>query len=306
MTAGPPAPRPGRMDRAAQALLLLYPRGWRDRYGAEARELLAQHRVSARTLLDLLFGAVDARLHPGLFTSRELTMTRKVRTGQFLVSCAAALYALALIALQQIRDPLPAWLRATTQHPQLRAGLIGVQAAGALAVIAGTAGLLMMTAVMARRAARTGALRRLGAKAAVPAIAWLAVTAITVAVTSGRPGTGVRPLRTVDLVLEFTWLASTAIAVLLGAVLVWRALAGTDLTDAVIRPFRITAAVAATAMAAGLIATGIEASLLRAYAPALIGTGWLAVIGTGMLAATVITGLALPQMIRTTRPRPGC
>jgi hypothetical protein len=40
----------------------------------------------------------------------------------------------------------------------------------------------------------------------------------------------------VDLALKFTWLASTAIAVLLGAVLAWRALAGTDITDAVIRP----------------------------------------------------------------------
>jgi hypothetical protein len=305
MSTGPSAPRPGRMTRAAQALLVLYPRRWRDRYGAEMRELLAQHRVSARTVLDLLFGAVDARLHPALLTSRELTVTRKIRTGQFVISCAAALYALALLALQQIRDPFPAWLRATTLHPQLRAGLTGVQVTGALAVLAGAAGLLVMTAVMARRAARTRTLGRLAAKAAVPAITWLAVTAVTVAVTSGRPGTGVRPLRTVDLVLEFTWLASTAIAVLLGAVLAWRALAGTDLTDTVIRALRITAAVAATAMAAGLIATGIEASLLRAYAPALIGIGWLAVIGTGMLAATVMTGLALPQMTRTTRPRPG-
>jgi hypothetical protein len=294
------------MARSARALLVLYPRRWRDRYGAEMRELLEQHRVSARTMLDLLFGAVDARLHPALLTPGELTVTRKIRTGQFIVSCAAALYALALLALQQIRDPFPAWLRATTLHPQLRAGLTGVQVTGALAVLAGAAGLLVLTAAMARRAARAGTLGRLAAKAAVPAIAWLAVTAITVAVTSARPGTGVRPLRTVDLVLELTWLASTAIAVLLGAALAWRALAGTDLTDTVIRALRITAAVAATAMGAGVIATGIEVSLLRAYAPALIGTGWLAAIGTGMLAATVMTGLALPQMSRPGRPLPGC
>jgi hypothetical protein len=298
-------PRSGRMARAAQALLVLYPRGWRDRYGAEMRELLAQHHVSARTMLDLLFGAVDARLHPALLTSRELTVTRKIRTGQFVVSCAAALYALALLALQQIRDPLPAWLRATALHPQLRAGLTGVQVTGALAVFAGAMGLLVMTAAMARRAAGTGMLGRLAGKAAVPAVAWLAVTVITVAVTSGRPGTGARPVRTVDLVLEFTWLASTAIAVLLDAVLAWRVLAGTDLTGTVIRTLRICATVAATAMAAGLIATVIEASMLRAYAPALIGTGWLAFIGVGMIAATVMAGLALPQMTWPTRPRPG-
>jgi hypothetical protein len=84
--------------------------------------------------------------------------------------------------------------------------------------------------------------------------------------------------------------------VLLGAVLLWRALAATDLPNAIVRPARIMATVAMAAMAAGLIATLAEASLLQKYAPALIGTGWLAAIGAGMLAATAITGLALLQM----------
>jgi len=45
-------------------LLGLYPRGWRDRYGAEVSALVANEPVTIRLILDLFAGAVDARLHP--------------------------------------------------------------------------------------------------------------------------------------------------------------------------------------------------------------------------------------------------
>jgi hypothetical protein len=45
-------------------LLRLYPRAWRDRYAWEMELLLMQQRRSLRTLVDLLAGAVDARLNP--------------------------------------------------------------------------------------------------------------------------------------------------------------------------------------------------------------------------------------------------
>jgi hypothetical protein len=303
MTAGPPAPR--RVPRAAHALLLLYPRAWRDRYRGEVRELLAQHRVSTRTLLDLLFGAIDAHLHPGLFPRGELTVTHRIRTSQLVVSCAVVLYASALISLQQIRDPQAAWLQAAARHPQIRSGLIAVQVAGAVAVIAGIAGFLLVTTAMIRQAAtgKSGDPRRLVIRGAILALAWLGITATAVAVTSSRPGTGARPMRTVDLVLEAAWLASTAIALLLGAMLLWRALARAELTEAMALAARITATAAAAAMTAGLIATLIETSLLRTYGPDLIGAGWLTVIASAMFTATAMTGLALFQM-RRDRPAP--
>jgi hypothetical protein len=52
------------MSAITSALLHLYPRGWRRRYGAEMRALLADQRISLRTIADLLAGAVDARLNP--------------------------------------------------------------------------------------------------------------------------------------------------------------------------------------------------------------------------------------------------
>ncbi len=44
-------------------LLALYPRGWRERYGEEFLALLETEPASIRGLVDVLAGAIDARLH---------------------------------------------------------------------------------------------------------------------------------------------------------------------------------------------------------------------------------------------------
>ena len=48
----------------ATALIRLYPRRWRQRYGEEMRELLGEQKLSFRTVADLVAGAIDARLNP--------------------------------------------------------------------------------------------------------------------------------------------------------------------------------------------------------------------------------------------------
>lgn len=45
-------------------LLKLYPRDWRRRYAGEVEILIASERRSVRLFLDLLAGAIDARLNP--------------------------------------------------------------------------------------------------------------------------------------------------------------------------------------------------------------------------------------------------
>ena len=45
-------------------LLRLYPRAWRSRYGDEFAELLDSEPVSLSLVIDVLFGAVDARVRP--------------------------------------------------------------------------------------------------------------------------------------------------------------------------------------------------------------------------------------------------
>ena len=46
------------------AILRLYPRAWRERYGDELAALLEEHPASLADHLDLIRGALDARLHP--------------------------------------------------------------------------------------------------------------------------------------------------------------------------------------------------------------------------------------------------
>ncbi len=53
----------GRPRPAGAGLLRLYPGAWRERYEAEVLALLEQARLGRRARLDLVRGALDARLH---------------------------------------------------------------------------------------------------------------------------------------------------------------------------------------------------------------------------------------------------
>jgi hypothetical protein len=66
-------------------LLRLYPKAWRDVYGDEFAGILATQRLSPRLLLDIIGGAVDARLQPQVRMAGGDTMTRN-----FLKRCAAS------------------------------------------------------------------------------------------------------------------------------------------------------------------------------------------------------------------------
>ena len=74
-------------------LLRLYPRAWRERYGAELADLLARERLTPRLALDLLTGALDAQLHPQLAarTAHKATGASGGATviGGFSFRCAA-------------------------------------------------------------------------------------------------------------------------------------------------------------------------------------------------------------------------
>lgn len=48
--------------RAAQRLLRLYPRAWRDRYGEEFLEVAGTERLQLQQIIDIISGAIDAWL----------------------------------------------------------------------------------------------------------------------------------------------------------------------------------------------------------------------------------------------------
>ncbi len=54
----------------------LYPAGWRRRYRSEVEAVLESHRVTARTVVDLLLGMADAWLDPAFRAGRRSTMKR--------------------------------------------------------------------------------------------------------------------------------------------------------------------------------------------------------------------------------------
>ncbi len=73
----------------ADALLRLYPRAWQQRYGPEMRQLLAHDRFTLRTAIDLIAGAIDARIYPQQMPAQPGTQPR-VRTMTRAFLCGSA------------------------------------------------------------------------------------------------------------------------------------------------------------------------------------------------------------------------
>jgi hypothetical protein len=63
-----------------KALLRLYPRAWRARYGAEFAEILEEQPASLGLVIDVIAGAVDARLSPQPHTTLKANTTSRPTT----------------------------------------------------------------------------------------------------------------------------------------------------------------------------------------------------------------------------------
>ena len=70
----------GYLDWLARRAVGCYPRRWRNRYAEEVLDVLDQHRVSARTVLNLAANAAAARLDP-TYRQTNPAMLRRLRTG---------------------------------------------------------------------------------------------------------------------------------------------------------------------------------------------------------------------------------
>lgn len=80
----------GERATITSSLLLLYPRAWRERYGAEIEEMLTEQQVTLRTVLDLVAGAIDARLNPQLITPPQTGQLEGGTTMLSRLRCAPA------------------------------------------------------------------------------------------------------------------------------------------------------------------------------------------------------------------------
>jgi hypothetical protein len=58
-------------------LVRLYPRAWRERYGAEMSAMLEQMPLTPAAVIDLVAGAIDARVAPHVVASRPISSSEK-------------------------------------------------------------------------------------------------------------------------------------------------------------------------------------------------------------------------------------
>ena len=69
-------------------LVRLYPAGWRRRYGAEMETVLASQEPSLWQVVDVLRGALDARLHPETWDASRRPFSRLAESGHRVLTLA--------------------------------------------------------------------------------------------------------------------------------------------------------------------------------------------------------------------------
>ncbi|HLY31114.1 MAG TPA: hypothetical protein VKQ36_08790 [Ktedonobacterales bacterium] len=172
--------QPPWLSALARRLLRLYPRVWRDRYGDELDALLDEYPVTLWTLLDLLLGVFDARLHINLLPGRLTSMTHRIRTSEIAIFVAFVLFCVAWFPLHFVSDTPSLWQSATQAHPELGVALTTLNLAGMLALLAVlVGGIPLLLAAFGRAVAdrRWDVLLLL----AIPALVALVYVGITIA-----------------------------------------------------------------------------------------------------------------------------
>lgn len=122
-------------------LVKLYPRDWRERYEEEMLALLEQHPATALTWIDLMLGALDARLHSPHRAGRMFPMLHRQRKMTLGVFQAWVAYVLAGLVFYSTLDDNPLTRLARTT-PELQWPVYVVQAGAALSLLAMLAGAL--------------------------------------------------------------------------------------------------------------------------------------------------------------------
>jgi hypothetical protein len=75
------------MSALRASLLRLYPRAWRERYGAEMEEVLAGQSLSLRTFADVVAGAIDAHANRQWVPAVDVANTQGEKTMSQLSWC---------------------------------------------------------------------------------------------------------------------------------------------------------------------------------------------------------------------------
>lgn len=255
--------------RLAGVAVRLYPRAWRARYAAEMLAVLDQQAVTLWTALDVLAGALDARLRRDLRPQGVMALGQRIRTSEIAIFGAFVVFGVGWLAVQRVRDPLPPWEQATAAQPAILWSFDAVQAAGLVAFLALIAGGLPVIASAVKQAYL--ARRRLAALIAVPfvGLAALALFAWLAAPYAGQtqtpaPNAALTPLA---LALQLGFLLLFVAAVVGGAAALGLLVARSATSARATRFALWPAAVVTAAMVAGLAAMIVLLTLISVQMP---------------------------------------
>nr|SBO93536.1 hypothetical protein BN4615_P3050 [Nonomuraea gerenzanensis] len=157
----------------AGAVLRLYPKAWRERYGEEVADLVAARPVRLRTVLDLAAGAADAWLH-----HRRIPGARPLRLPLWAILVAGS-YALWMLWNPAVRDA------AALSFPSDRAEEVGWLFRAAMTCFAGAGAMALLAPWQLGIAARAADKRAPYGAAARATGRRVLLTALAVAVPIG-------------------------------------------------------------------------------------------------------------------------
>ena len=279
----------------ARRILRFYPHAWRERYESEMEHVLLNHNVPLWTLVDLLVGALDARLHPDLLPRRITTVMYRLRTSVIVVFCAFVVYSVAWFAVRFVRDSIPVWEQVVLVHPGIGTALGVVDSVGIVALLALGIGGVPMVYVVLCNAWRERQWRQLGLLAVPPlalvALFGYALLAGQASVQRDPRGTPDAPFTVVALILQFGFVLLLLAAVGGSTVAVALAVRRSRLSDRLLRFGLVPAGVVTFAMVVGLVATIILTVLVSVEAPQLQGSPGNLEIVVGLMGGTVVAAI---------------
>jgi hypothetical protein len=135
------------------ALVSLYPREWRRRYGDELIELLAMRSLTLATVIDTLRGAADAHLHLGRVLGSPRSAEMRTRSACAALMAGWVMLGVAAAGVAKSTEG-PAFSMAAHSHPIIAVSRVLAIAAFGIATAALVAGGVGVAGVAARQFSR--------------------------------------------------------------------------------------------------------------------------------------------------------
>jgi hypothetical protein len=139
----------------ARRLVRLYPRAWRERYEEEFVAMLEHGPASARELLDVTLGALDAWLMPQVASERSTLVFDRMRSSVLVVLWAWVGLVVAGVGFQKMTE-YEDFVRAARDNALLGAAFDAVVIGAVVALVAVTAGGALVAFAAVRKAFAEG------------------------------------------------------------------------------------------------------------------------------------------------------